>query len=122
MSEPPSSASAPKGLGSASLTFGGIAAAFGVASCCGLPIVLASLGIGSAWLVGIAMAAQPYRGPLLAIGALCLLGGATLLLRQQIAATRCGPGETCTSLSMRRATLVGLLIGGALLWLGYHYV
>lgn len=122
MSEPPSSARRSKGLGSASLAFGGIAAAFGVASCCGLPIVLASLGIGSVWLVGIAMAAQPYRDPLLAIGALCLLGGTVLLVRQQIAATRCGPGDSCTPLSMRRATLVGLLIGAVLLWLGYHYV
>lgn len=105
-----------------SLTLGGIAAAFGVASCCGLPIVLASLGIGSASLVGVAVAAAPYRNPLLMIGALCLLGGAILLVRQQRAALRCGPGGSCTPRSIRLITLIGLLIGGWLLWLGYHYV
>lgn len=112
----------PKGLGTASLTLGGIAASFGVAACCGLPMTLASVGIGSAWLAGIAMAALPYRLPLLVIGALCLLGGATLLVRQQVAASRCAPGTVCTSLSTRLLTLVGLLIGAALLWLGYVYV
>jgi mercuric ion transport protein len=105
-----------------SLTLGGIAAAFGVASCCGLPIVLASLGIGSASLFSVAIAAAPYRQPLLAIGTLCLLGGALLLFRQQRTAWSCDTGKTCAPRSMRLATLVGLLIGGWLLWLGYHYV
>lgn len=85
-------------------------------------MLLASVGIGSAGLAGIAMAASPHRALLLGIGALCLLAGAALLLRQQIVATRCKPGDICTSRTTRVVTLIGLLVGAALLWLGYAYV
>src|SRR3546814_13289853 len=51
------------------LTLAGIAAAFGVAACCALPILLASAGIGAAWLSGVAVVSAPYRTPLLVIGA-----------------------------------------------------
>jgi mercuric ion transport protein len=85
-------------------------------------MLLASVGIGSAWLAGIAMTALPYRAPLLGIGALCLVAGAVLLVRQQAVAARCAPGGPCTSLATRLITLTGLLIGAALLWLGYAYV
>ncbi|WCP15677.1 hypothetical protein sphantq_04161 [Sphingobium sp. AntQ-1] len=118
----PSPAPSSKGLAAASLTLAGIAAAFGVAACCGLPILFASAGIGAAWLGGIGIAAAPWRTPLLAVGAFCLFAGAVLLVRQQIAATRCGPGGACTPLWVRALILVGLLVGGALLWLGWHYV
>jgi len=36
------------------LAAGGLAAAFGAASCCALPLLLGSLGLGSAWLVSVA--------------------------------------------------------------------
>lgn len=85
-------------------------------------MLLASVGIGSAGLAGIAMAASPHRALLLGIGALCLLAGAALLLRQQIVATRCKPGGICTSRRTRVVTFIGLLVGAALLWLGYAYV
>jgi mercuric ion transport protein len=103
------------------LTFGGLAAAFGLASCCALPLLLTTLGLGTAWLTGVAVMAEPHRGVLLAIGALCLLGGAVLLWRQQRAATTCGPDGACTPPWVRAATLVGLLIGVGLLWAGYTY-
>ncbi|KGB54709.1 Mercuric ion transport protein, MerT precursor [Sphingopyxis sp. LC81] len=112
----------PKGIAAAALTATGIAAAFGVAACCALPILLASAGIGAAWLGGIAMIAVPYRTPLLLIAAACLLFGAFLLFRQQRAARRCGPGGACTPPVVRILTLAGLLLGAALLWAGYHYV
>ncbi len=122
MSRPAVSQQRPKGVGAASLALAGIGAALGVASCCGLPILLASVGFGSAWLGGIAIVAFPYREPLLVIAALCLLGGAALLLRQQRAAARCGPNGACTPRWVRVITLAGLLVGAALLWLGYRYV
>jgi mercuric ion transport protein len=53
---------------------------------------------------------------------LCLLAGAALLLRQQVTAARCGPGGICTPRWMRVLTLIGLLLGAALLWAGYRYV
>jgi hypothetical protein len=37
------------------LTASGLAAAFAVASCCGLPFLLATLGVGTAWLYGVAV-------------------------------------------------------------------
>lgn len=101
--------SPPKGIGTATLTLA-------------VPILFASAGIGAAWLGGVAIVAAPYRTPLLLIGALCLLAGAALLLRQQVTAARCGPGGICTPRWMRVLTLIGLLLGAALLWAGYRYV
>lgn len=121
MSQPESNPR-PQMLGAASLVAGGIAASFGVASCCALPMLLASVGVGSAGLASIALAASPHRTLLLTIGALCLLAGAGLLIRQQVVAARCGPGEPCVSRTARAATLVGLIVGAVLLWLGYTYV
>ena len=100
----------------------GFVAAFAVASCCALPILLTSAGIGVAWLSGIAVTAAPFRTPLLIAGALFLLSGAALLGRQQAAASRCGPDGVCTPSAMRILTFTGLLVGIVLLYLGYHYV
>jgi mercuric ion transport protein len=104
-----------------SLTLGGLAAAFAVASCCALPLLLTTLGIGTAWLGGVALIAAPHRDVLLVIGALCLLGGGALLWRQQWSAAACRPNGVCPTKASRVLTLVGLLIGVALLWAGYAY-
>ena len=56
------------------LTVGGVGAAFAAASCCGLPFLLASTGIGFAWLTGLAIFSAPYRPLLLFGAAVCLLG------------------------------------------------
>ncbi len=109
------------GSGAALFTLAGLAAAFGVASCCALPLLLATIGVSTAWLGGVALMAAPHRGVLLAVGALCLSGGAILLWRQQRAATTCGPNGVCKPPAIRALTLVGLLIGVGLLWAGYSY-
>ncbi|MDE2516852.1 MAG: mercuric reductase [Rhodospirillales bacterium] len=109
------------GSGAVAFTVGGLAAAFGVASCCALPLLLTTIGVSTAWLGGVALLAAPHRGVLLVIGALCLLGGAALLWRQQRVAARCGPDGACTPPAMRVLVLVGLLIGAGLLWAGYVY-
>lgn len=108
--------------GAALLTLGGMAAAFGVASCCALPILLTSAGLGAGWLGGIALAASPYRTLLLASSALFLAGGAALLWRQQHRAMTCGPDGVCTPPVVRAILFIGLLLGAILLWLGYSYV
>ena len=110
------------GSGAMLLTVGGLAAAFGVASCCALPLFLTTIGVGTAWLGGVALLAAPHRGVLLAIGALCLVGGAVLLWRQQRIAATCGPGGVCTPPIVRALTLLGLVAGAVLLWAGYTYV
>ena len=108
--------------GASLLTLGGLAASFGLAACCALPLLLTTLGLGTAWLAGIATLAAPNRSLLLAVGALCLGGGAILLWRQQRHAASCGSNGICTPPLVRGLTLVGLLIGAALLYAGYLYV
>jgi len=83
------------GTGSVVLTLGGLAAAFGVASCCGLPFLLASAGLGTAWLTGVALLAAPHRSSLLIAGAVCLASGGILYWRQRRIAT-CSPGTFCS--------------------------
>ncbi|WP_298189686.1 mercuric transporter MerT family protein [Novosphingobium sp.] len=122
MSRPPDLHRSSGARSAALLTVGGIAAAFGVASCCALPILLTTTGLGAGWLGGIAMAASPYRTLLLSLSALFLMGGAILLWRQQRAAMTCGPDGACTPPTMRAILLIGLLLGAILLWLGYSYV
>jgi mercuric ion transport protein len=102
-------------------TVGGLAAAYGVASCCALPLLLTTIGVSAAWLAGVALLAAPHRDVLLIVGALCLAGGAALLWRQQRTAATCGPNGACTPPVVRVLTLVGLLIGAGLLWAGYAY-
>lgn len=122
MSEPPKLRRSSGARGAALLTVGGIAAAFGVASCCALPILLTTAGLGAGWLGGIALAASPNRTLLLCLSALFLIGGAILLWRQQRMAMTCGPGDVCTPPAVRAILLIGLLVGAILLWLGYSYV
>jgi mercuric ion transport protein len=117
---PADGSSSAVGTGSVLLTLGGLAAAFGVASCCGLPFLLATAGIGTAWLTGFALLAAPHRSVLLIVGAVCLAGGAALFWRRQRIAA-CTPGAFCSRPAVRNLTLAGLLVGLALLYLGYAY-
>ena len=102
------------------LTLAGVAAAFGVASCCGLPFMLATLGLGTAWLSSFALLAEPHRAFLLASAAVCLVGAAVLLWRQG-RVVACAPGAICARPVIRGVTAIGLLVGFALLYLGYAY-
>jgi mercuric ion transport protein len=121
MADIPSREASPAlGTGSILLTLSGLAAAFGVASCCGLPFLLASAGLGTAWLTGFALLAAPHRSILLIVGAAGLAGGALLFWRQQRVAT-CTPGAFCTRPVVRSLMLSGLLLGAVLLYLGYTY-
>lgn len=108
------------GPGSVLLTVSGLAAAFSLASCCGLPFLLATAGIGTAWLTGFALLAAPHRGILLVVGAVYLAGGAMLLWRQQRIAA-CTPGVLCSRPAVRGLTFIGLLLGLGLLYVGYTY-
>jgi mercuric ion transport protein len=102
------------------LTLAGLAAAFGVASCCGLPFMLATLGLGTAWLGSFALLAAPHRVFLLAAAAVCLVGAAVLLWQQR-STVACAPGAICARRVVRGVTVIGLLVGFVLLYLGYTY-
>ena len=119
--EAPKPQGATVGSGTVLFTLGGLAAAFGLASCCALPLLFTTLGLSTAWLGGPALLAAPHREPLPVIGALCLAGGAILLWRQQRTAATCGPNGVCMPPAVRALTLAGLLIGVLLLWAGYAY-
>lgn len=102
------------------LTAAGVVAAFGVASCCGLPFMLATAGLGTAWLSGFALMAAPHRVMLLAAATVCLVGAAVLLWRQRGVAV-CAPGSICARPAVRGVTGACLLVGLVLLYLGYAY-
>ena len=104
--------------GATLLTMSGIAAAFGVASCCGLPFLLATLGLSSAWLGGLALLAAPHRTLLLSAAAICLAAGAFLLWRRQPA---CASGSIFSKPVVRGLTAFGLVVGLAFLTIGYLY-
>lgn len=108
--------------GAAILTVSGIVTAFGVASCCALPILLTTAGLSAAWLGGVAALAAPYRTVLLCLSALSLAGGAVFLWRIQLTARNCGPDGACTPVALRGLLLFGLVVGAVLLYLGYSYV
>lgn len=102
------------------LTLSGLAAAFGVAACCGLPFLLATAGLSSAWLAAVALFAAPHRPLLLTLAALCLAAGAGLLWRRQ-PSDSCATGALCSKPLIRGMTLIGLIAGLVLLVIGYFY-
>lgn len=108
-----------KGVGAVVLTLGGLAAPFGVASCCGLPFLLATAGLGTAWLGGLALLAAPHRLLLLVASTASLAGAAVLLWHQR--ANICVSGAVCTRPAIRGATMIALLLGAILLYIGYAY-
>lgn len=115
------SAPPPKASATTILTIAGLGAAFSLAACCALPLLLISLGLSTAWLGGIASIAAPNRALLMVVAALALGGGAVLSWRQQRHAATCGPNGVCTPPAVRVLTLVGLIIGVVLLIAGYLY-
>ena len=81
-----------KAAGALLLAFGGLAAAFGAAACCALPLLLAGVGLGSAWLIGVAAIAAPHRIALIPAAAICLVAGGAVFAwhRRAIACGACG--------------------------------
>jgi mercuric ion transport protein len=103
------------------LAAGGLAAAFGAASCCALPLLSGSLGLGSAWLVTVAWIAAPHRLALLAIAIICLAsgGGVALWHRHRIAA--CAPGTACGSPVITALVTCVVSLGAVLVVLGFMF-
>ena len=93
------------------LTLSGIAAAFGLAACCALPLMLLSFGFGTAWLVGIGFYAGLHRPEFLAVAVVGPVGGAV---------TSIVYGRRF-NLAARSVMSVGLLVGAVMLYYGYTY-
>lgn len=123
MSPPPAQDPTPERLNepaAAMLALGGLAAAFGVAACCALPLGLAAVGLGTAWLGGIALAAAPYQGLLMGLSAASLTAAAALVVRSY-RRSACRSDGSCARPAVRSVTIVGLLVGGVLLGAGYAF-
>jgi mercuric ion transport protein len=98
----------------------GFAAAFGAASCCALPLLLGSIGLGGAWFLALAWIAAPHRIALLAVAVICLAGGALLLWQRR------RTSRVPDAAPRRRSALVALAtgvlsLGAVLVVLGFLY-
>jgi mercuric ion transport protein len=100
--------------GATLLAAGGLAAAFGAASCCALPMLLGSLGLAGAWLGSLALLAGPYR-PVFLATAVVGLGGGGLLFWRGRSAVACMPGTGACGRPMTTGFLIGALSLGAVL-------
>jgi mercuric ion transport protein len=86
-----------------------------------LPLLLGSLGLGSAWLATVAWFAAPHRLALLAVAVICLAsaGGVLLWRRRRVAA--CALSAACGS-PMITAFVTGVLsLGAVLVVLGFMF-
>jgi mercuric ion transport protein len=97
--------------GATLLVVGGLASAFGAASCCALPLLVGSLGLAGAWLGGLALLAGPYRPALLAVAVVGLVAGGGLLFWHRRTAATCAPGAACSH-SVRTTLTTGALCVG----------
>ena len=101
------------------LAAGGVAAAFGAASCCALPLLLGSLGLGSAWLAIVASIAAPHRLAVLAVAVGCLAAGGVLQWRRRrIAACE---AEACRSPVTTSVVTCLLSLGAVLVAVGWIF-
>ena len=102
------------------LAAGGLAAGFGAASCCALPLLLGSIGLGSAWLAAVAWLAAPHRIALVVAAAACLLGAGSLFVwrRRTVA---CAPGVRCGHPAATALLMFVLSAGTVLAVLGFMY-
>lgn len=102
------------------LAAGGLAAAFGAASCCALPLLLGSIGLSGAWLVAVAWFAAPHRLALLIVAVVGLAGGGGLFLWRR-RATACAPGAACGRPIVTALVSCALSLGAVLVVLGLVY-
>ena len=98
--------------GALALLAGGYASALSAAACCGLPVLLAGAGIGTAWLLPIAQVAAPFADWLVVVALGLLLASLVLTFRRPGV---CLPGSLCASGTFRAAMLAALAGGGVLL-------
>ena len=96
------------------LTAGGLAAAFGAASCCALPMLLGGVGLGGLASAIFMPALGPFQAYLIVAALACFVVGGFLLWRRN-ACARSGTRMATT------ITLTGLALGAALLVLGFAY-
>ena len=119
--EPPVSRTHPgKGGNTAKavLAASGLLAAFGVASCCALPVALSLLGVSAASLVSIGMLAAQYQRELFYAAVACLGAAAFLMLRRR-RSVACAPGAARSSFVLAWASKLAVFLALGLLALTF---
>ena len=121
--ENPSQSQVPAGKGGSAakvvLATGGLLAAFGVASCCALPVALSLLGISAASLVGVGYLAAQYQQELFYAAAACLGGAAFLMLRQRRAGACTRGAARFSSVLLDRGSKLAIVLALGLLALTF---
>jgi mercuric ion transport protein len=87
---------------------GGLLAAFGVASCCALPVALSLLGVSAASLLGIGYLAAEYQQELF-YAAVILLATAVVIMWRQRRTLACAPSWLNWGSSIALVLATGLL-------------
>ena len=100
------------------MVVGGIGAAFALAACCAVPLLLASLGIGAVWLAPVVSASQPHAAALTGASAIALLGSVCIVAR---APNHCKPNTTCSRSWFRWTVITAAFVGAVLLVLSKVY-
>jgi mercuric ion transport protein len=93
------------------LAAGGLFGALAASTCCLLPLVLFSLGVGGAWIANLT-ALAPYQPVFLGLTLACLLAGFWLVYRRPKAA--CAEGEACARPMPRRIVRIALWLATGL--------
>jgi mercuric ion transport protein len=106
--------------GAVLLALGGLAAAFGAASCCALPLLLGALGLSGAWLGAIAWLAAPHRVALLITAVLCLVAAGGIFAWHRSAGA-CTAGVPCGRPATTALVVSVLCLGTVLVMLGFMY-
>lgn len=109
-----------RNTGALLLAAGGVAAAFGAASCCALPLLSGSLGVGSACLAAVAWFAAPHRLALVGVAVACLAGANGMLLWRRRRAAGCASGACGNPVTTPVVTSL-LLLGAVLVVLGWTF-
>lgn len=100
------------------LAAAGLVTAFGVASCCALPVALSLVGIGAASLLTIGAFAAPYQHILFYAAVLCI-GAASVVLWRQRRVRACAPGTACARPAFDVASIATMVLAVGLLALTF---
>lgn len=101
------------------LALGGVLAALGASSCCVLPFVLFTVGVGGAWL-GNLTALSPYQPLFLALGLALVCAGFWAVYRRP-AAQPCATEDLCARPASRRLSKIALWAAAALILAAFAF-
>src|SRR4051812_14408384 len=107
-----------KSTGAVTLAIGGVGAAFSLAACCALPLLLVSVGLSPYWVTPAAGLGERLGFCLVILSIVALAGAVFIVLR---APKTCAPGSLCVRPWFRVAIMALALLGVVLLVLAHIY-